>query len=160
MKGNEPKYSAQHHLIRKATVDDAEVLLDLIVEHVEYEREKYSTEGKLELLVRCLRTDPPPFQSLLIESDGAVLGYCNYLVQFDSWAMTPHLTLDALYLKPELRGKGIGMEIMSLLRAEAKSAHCTTVRWQTPVFNELGINFYKKLDTLSGTKMFFTWDVI
>lgn len=145
--------------IRKATSSDAQALLDLIVAHAEYEKEDFRTEGKLEALKKCLDTSPAPFNSILIESDGEVRGYCNYMVQYDSWAMAPHMLLDALYLKPELRGSGIGMEIMNFIRDEALKAECKTVRWQTPVFNERGINFYKKLDTLSGTKMFFTWDI-
>lgn len=147
------------HLIRKATPEDARVLLDLIVAHAEYEREDFPVEGKEEAIRSALSTSPQPFESILVESDGAVRGYCNYLVQYDTWAVAPHMLLDALFLQPELRGKGIGMEIMNFIRDEARKAGCNTVRWQTPVFNEMGINFYKKLNTISGTKMFFTWDV-
>lgn len=151
--------TAKKHSIRKATSADAQVLLDLIVAHADYEKEDFSTEGKLDALKKCLSTNPQPFECILVESDGEVRGYCNYLVQYDSWACAPHMLLDALYLKPELRGRGIGMEIMNLVRDAARAADCRTVRWQTPVFNEMGINFYKKLNTVSGTKMFFTWDV-
>ncbi|HEY9677859.1 MAG TPA: GNAT family N-acetyltransferase [Drouetiella sp.] len=151
--------TSKNYLIRKATAGDAQVLLDLIVEHADYEKEVFPSEGKLEAIEDCLKRNPCPFNSLLVESEGAVRGYCNYFVQFDSWALAPHMLLDALYLRPELRGQGIGMEIMNIVKAEAKAADCKTVRWQTPVFNELGIKFYKKLNTQSGTKMFFTWDV-
>ena len=151
--------STMQHTIRKATPADAQILLELIVAHAEYEKETFPTEGKLEALKRCLASDPQPFECILVESDGEVRGYCNYLVQYDSWACAPHMLLDALYLKPELRGQGVGMEIMNLVRDAAKAADCKTVRWQTPVFNEMGINFYKKLNPISGTKMFFTWDV-
>jgi GNAT superfamily N-acetyltransferase len=147
------------HSIRKANLEDAQILLDLIVEHAAYERENFATDGKFEALKKCLESNPQPFECILIESEAEVKGYCNYLVQFDSWACAPHMLLDALYLKPELRGQGIGMEIMNIVKEKAKDAGCKTVRWQTPVFNELGINFYKKLNTVSGTKMFFTWNV-
>ena len=148
------------HVIRKATPADAQVLLDLIIAHADYEKENFQSEGKLEALKKCLATTPQPFECILVECDGEVRGYCNYLVQYDSWACAPHMLLDALYLKPELRGQGVGMEIMNLVREAARAAECKTVRWQTPVFNEMGINFYKKLnDTISGTKMFFTWDI-
>ncbi|CAN5582163.1 GNAT family N-acetyltransferase [soil metagenome] len=147
------------HAIRKATPADAPVLLDLIVAHADYEKENFPTEGKLEALKKCLATTPQPFECILVVTDGEVRGYCNYLVQYDSWACAPHMLLDALYLKPELRGQGIGMEIMNLVKEAAHAAECKTVRWQTPVFNEMGINFYKKLNTISGTKMFFTWDI-
>lgn len=147
------------HTFRNATADDAQVLLDLIVEHADYERETFSRAGKVEALQKCLSANPPLFNCLLVEQDGKVGGYCNYFVQFDSWALTPHMLLDALYLRPELRGQGIGTEIMNMVKAEAQQSGCTSVRWQTPVFNEIGINFYKKLNTTSGSKMFFTWDV-
>ncbi|HEY9734439.1 MAG TPA: GNAT family N-acetyltransferase [Drouetiella sp.] len=156
---SEPTSTKGQYLIRKATPEDAQVLLDLIVAHAEYEREDFPTEGKLEAIKIALSATPQPFESILIESDGEVRGYCNYLVQYDTWALAPHMLLDALFLKPEMRGQGIGMEIMNFIRAQARQAGCKTVRWQTPVFNEMGINFYKKLNTVSGTKMFFTWDV-
>ncbi len=152
--------SEKTHHIRKATAADASVLLELFIAHADYEKEEFQTEGKLEALKRCLSSNPQPFECILVEHDGEVRGYCNYLVQYDSWACAPHMLLDALYLKPELRGHGVGMEIMNIVKAAAKAAECKTVRWQTPVFNEMGINFYKKLNnTISGTKMFFTWDV-
>src|SRR6185437_7990902 len=84
------------HSFRKATADDAQVLLDLIVEHAEYEHEVFSTEGKVEAIQKCLQADPPTFNCLLVEHDGKVDGYCNYFVQFDSWALAPHMLLDAL----------------------------------------------------------------
>lgn len=148
------------HRIRKATPADAPVLLELFIAHADYEKEVFETEGKLEALTACLSSSPQPFECILVEHDGEVRGYCNYLVQYDSWACAPHMLLDALYLKPELRGHGVGMEIMNIVKEAAKAAECKTVRWQTPVFNEMGINFYKKLsNTISGTKMFFTWEV-
>lgn len=148
------------HRIRKATPADAQVLLDLFIAHADYEKEVFETEGKLEAIERCLTSNPQPFECVLVELDGEVRGYCNYFVQYDSWACAPHMLLDALYLKPELRGQGVGMEIMNIVREAAQAAECKTVRWQTPVFNEMGINFYKKLNnTISGTKMFFTWNV-
>lgn len=152
--------TAKKHSIRKATPTDAPVLLDLFIAHAEYEQEDLQTEGKLEALQKCLSSNPQPFECILVESDGEVRGYCNYFVQYDSWACASHMLLDALYLKPELRGQGIGTEIMNIVKEAAQAAECKTVRWQTPVFNETGINFYKKLsNTISGTKMFFTWDV-
>jgi GNAT superfamily N-acetyltransferase len=147
------------HSIRKAIPDDAQVLLDLFIEHAAYEQEEFSIEGKLEALQNCLSSRLPPFECILVESDGEVKGYCNYIVQFDSWACASHMLLDALYLKPELRGKGIGIEIMNIVKEEAKASDCRMVCWRTPVFNELGINFYKKLHAVGTTKMFFTWDV-
>lgn len=148
------------HSIRKATPADAQILLDLFVAHANYEKEEFATEGKLQAIEKCLSSNPQPFECIVVEHDGEVRGYCNYLVQYDSWACAPHMLLDALYLKPELRGHGVGMEIMNLVKEAAKAAECKTVRWQTPVFNEMGINFYKKLNnTISGTKMFFTWEV-
>jgi GNAT superfamily N-acetyltransferase len=116
------KLASNEHLIRKATPEDAQILLDLIVAHAEYEREDFPVEGKVEAIRNALSTSPQPFESILVESDGAVRGYCNYLVQYDTWAVAPHMLLDALFLQPELRGKGIGMEIMNFIRDEARKA--------------------------------------
>lgn len=145
--------------IRIATEHDAVKVLDLMAEHAQYEQEAFSKEGKLDALSQYLGSSDPPFHCLVVESENLVQGYCTYLATFDSWTCSPFLLLDAIYLQPHLRGLGLGSEIMRRVRIAAQDLNCATVRWQTPLFNEIGIGFYNKLKAEGAAKMFFSWNV-
>jgi len=151
--------TASPYSIRPATAEDAAEMVELMAEHAVYERDVFERDGKVERVRDCLASAPPPFQSLVVESNGRLSGYCCYFFSFDSWTCRKHVVLDAMYLRPEARGVGVGVEIMERLRAAAVEAGCDSVRWQTPLFNELGIRFYERLRASSTTKMFFTWKV-
>lgn len=138
---------------------DAEAVLNLMIEHAAYEKEHFTTDGKLALLTEQLGSNKRKFDCLVVESGGSIKGYSTFFPVFDSWACADFLLLDALFLQPDLRGLGIGAAFMTLVRKRAKELDCNSVRWQTPVFNELGIAFYTKLKAVGTNKMFFHWDV-
>ncbi len=151
--------SDPNYLIRNATVDDAEAVLGLMVEHAAYEKEAFTTDGKLAMLIEQLSSAQRKFECLVVEVNGSVQGYSTFFPVFDSWACADFLLLDALFLQPQLRGLGAGAAFMTLVKERARALNCATVRWQTPVFNELGIGFYTKIKADGTNKMFFHWNV-
>lgn len=58
------------------------------------------------------------------------------------------LYLEDLYIQPDYRGKGIGMECMKLLMSTALSLQCKRVHWQALDWNENALNFYKKIGAM------------
>ncbi|MFP4090114.1 MAG: GNAT family N-acetyltransferase [Cyclobacteriaceae bacterium] len=57
----------------------------------------------------------------------------------------PFLYLDCLYLEEDYRGWGIGEAMIKKLQVIAKEKACVNMQWQTPVFNQGAIRFYKKI---------------
>ena len=55
-----------------------------------------------------------------------------------------------------MRGLGLGEQLMNRIKCEARELGCNSVQWQTPVFNEGAIRFYKRIGAKSQSKERFT----
>ncbi len=141
--------------IRLATADDAEALILLIDEHAKFEKEAYSPDGKLEKIRSCLSAEPPPFTCLVVETEDGVQGYCTFMSQYDSWYGEPHLFVDALFLRENLRGASIGKALMEKVKEEAKRLGYASVRLMTPSDNTGAIKFYERLGGEPASKLWF-----
>jgi GNAT superfamily N-acetyltransferase len=53
--------------------------------------------------------------------------------------------LEDLYVKPEMRGRGIGRVMLSYLAQLARERNCGRLEWWVLDWNETAINFYQKL---------------
>ncbi len=146
-------------LIRPAIASDAAAILHLIKSHAEHEKEPYDPEGKLEHLQWWLSLENRNCTFLVVEENKTLIGYCTFALQFDTWYQKEYLFLDALYLEPAARGKGLGRALMERAVEEAKAKAVTTVQLVTPAHNHGAIAFYKKLGGRSTTKEWFTFEL-
>ena len=143
------------HNIRLATPSDAERLVELIVEHAQFENEAYSPDGKLEKIRACLASVPAPFNCLVVDTENGVQGYCTYMSQYDSWYGEPHMSVDALFLRESLRGASIGKALMQRVKDEAQRLGYKSVRLITPSDNTSAIKFYERLGGEPASKLWF-----
>jgi GNAT superfamily N-acetyltransferase len=140
-------------IIRKATVEDLDVLILLMEMHAAFEKAVFIKDGKKEKLAQVI--DGTVFRCFVVEEDKQLAGYFSYTIDFSTWDADFFLHLDCLFLKEETRGKGIGKAIIEFLKKEAVNNKCTNIQWQTPDFNYSAINFYKKMGARSKTKKRF-----
>jgi ribosomal protein S18 acetylase RimI-like enzyme len=70
-----------------------------------------------------------------------------------------YLYLDCLYLGPELRGLGLGKQLMLTAAAHAKKLGIKQMQWQTPEDNHNAIAFYNKLGASNKAKQRFFWQL-
>jgi len=68
---------------------------------------------------------------------------------FSTWQGQTFLYLDCLYLEPEVRGLRIGESIFEKIKKIAGQNKCSSIEWQTPVFNERAIKFYRRMSGVS-----------
>ncbi len=141
--------------IRFAKPSDAEELVELIAEHAKFEKEAYDPSGKLEKIRECLSAEPPPFSCLVVETEEGIQGYCTFLSQYDSWYGEPHMSVDALFLREQLRGASIGKTLMEKVKEEAIRLGYTSMRLMTPSDNTGAIKFYEKLGGQPAAKLWF-----
>jgi GNAT superfamily N-acetyltransferase len=64
---------------------------------------------------------------------------------FDAVRTQPGLYLEDIYVKPHLRGKGIGSELLRWLARAAFERGCGRLEWEVLNWNEPSIQFYRKL---------------
>ncbi len=144
-------------LIRKAEERDMDGLIELCALHANYERNKYDPAGKKESLFNHLFFGSKDLQCLIVECQGKLLGYATYIKQFSTWDAEYYVYLDCLYLKEEIRGKGVGRKLMKLIKDYSRKEGCNHIQWQTPNFNEKAITFYNRLGAVSRKKERFFW---
>jgi GNAT superfamily N-acetyltransferase len=139
--------------LRAATRADVDVVLELIHALAEYEREPNAVVATREDILRDGFGDSPKFWVILAEWDGVPAGFAFYFFNYSTWLGKPGLFLEDLFVKPELRGKGIGKALLAELARIAKAENCYGVKWEVLDWNQPAIDFYEKL----GAKIRKEW---
>ena len=131
--------------IRTTTEADIPVILDLIRQLAEYEREPeavVATEAGLrEVLFGAQRSA----ETLLALENDKPVGFAVYFYNFSTWLGRPGLYLEDLFVLPSVRGKGYGRALLERLAQIAHERGCGRMEWAVLDWNEPAIQFYKKL---------------
>lgn len=146
------------YLIRKCTEKDLSQLIELCGKHADFEQAIYNSTGKEALLKKALFTDTPKLFCYVVESENDLQGYFTFTFDYSTWDAKTFLYLDCLYLEPEYRGHRIGEVIFEKLTEIAKQNSCVNIQWQTPIFNERAIKFYKRIGGIGKEKLRFFID--
>src|SRR6202050_2408346 len=131
-------------LIRAATVNDVALLRTLIRELAEFERQLDLCVIKEEDLLRDGFGEKPKFRALIAEWSGQTAGYALFLGYYSTW-VGPGLYLEDIFVRPEFRGKGIGMALLAAVARIALQENCCAMRWEVLDWNERAIELYKSL---------------
>ena len=131
--------------IRPATAADAATIHRFIVELAVYEKEPDAVEVTPEILAAQLQLPQPPFSCLLLEHDGAPIGFALYFFNYSTWRGAPGLYLEDLYVTPEHRGAGHGRALLVHLAAIARDRGCARMEWVVLDWNTPAMTFYETL---------------
>jgi GNAT superfamily N-acetyltransferase len=135
--------------IRAAVPDDAPTILALVRALAEYEREPDAVVATEEDFRRDGFGERPLFEALIAEwrddSGTEAVGFALYFFAYSTWRGRPSLFLEDLFVRPEQRGKKIGIALMKRLAAIAIERHCRRFVWQVLDWNEPSIRFYESL---------------
>ncbi len=107
-------------LIRQALKEDVGLILSFIKELADYEKLSDAVTANEELLLKTLFGEESVTKSLLAFYDNKPAGFAIYFYNFSTFIGKPGLYLEDVYVKPELRGKGIGKQILIYLANIAK----------------------------------------
>lgn len=141
-----------HVDIRFAQEADLPYIVDLCREHAKYEQTGYNSENKVELLSEFIFGQSPAVRCLVVVHENSIIGYATFMKQFSTWDAGFYIYLDCLFIKESFRGKSFGMQLMKKVKEYAEAENCSIIQWQTPVFNQKAINFYRKIGGVSKTK--------
>ncbi|HMN40219.1 MAG TPA: GNAT family N-acetyltransferase [Phycisphaerales bacterium] len=153
--------------IRTATPDDIPLILHLIRELADYERDPAAAVATPELLRRHLFGDSfagqphlngetrrgPVAECLIGEVDGAPQGFALFFHNFSTWRGQPGLYLEDLFVRPAARGRGLGKALLIELARIAHARGCGRMEWAVLDWNTPAIDFYKAL----GAKPMDEW---
>lgn len=131
--------------LRFAGPSDAPDVHRLVQALAEYEREPDAVECTAEDLRKQLASDRPPFECVLAEVEGEVVGFALFFHNYSTWKGKQGLYLEDLFVLPEFRQRGIGKQLLAHLTKLAVERDCGRMEWAVLDWNEPAIEFYRGL---------------
>ena len=102
-------------VVRPATADDVGLILSLIRELAEFERALDEVHATEESLRSTLFSERPAAFCHIAEYDGQAAGFALWFLNYSTWLGGHGLYLEDLYVREQLRGKGIGIALLAEL---------------------------------------------
>lgn len=131
--------------IRKASKDDASVILDFIKELAEFEKLSHEVVATTEHLEETLFGERPDAEVFIANYQDQPAGFSLFFYNYSTFLGQRGLYLEDLYVKESLRGKGIGKALLINLAKYAVEQGCGRFEWSVLDWNEKAIDFYKSL---------------
>jgi GNAT superfamily N-acetyltransferase len=139
--------------LRSAQVEDVPQILAFILELAEYERLAHTVTATEDLLRQSLFGPKPAAEAIIASVGGVDVGWALFFTNFSTFNGLPGIYIEDLYVKPELRGRGIGKALLKRVATLAVERGCGRVEWAVLDWNEPSIQFYKSL----GAKPMDEW---
>jgi GNAT superfamily N-acetyltransferase len=124
---------------------DTAVILELIRGLAEYEKLADQVVATEQGLRESLFGAHPAAEVLLANYGAECAGFALFFPNYSTFLAQPGIYLEDLFVKPHLRGKGIGLALLSQLASIAMQRGCGRMEWEVLDWNRPSIGFYKKL---------------
>ena len=89
--------------------------------------------------------------------DGTLAGLVHFFPHAHSWYENPVCYLNDLFVRPEIRGGGIGEKLIAAVVDEARKQQWAEVYWHTQNFNRVARGLYDKIT--GGTDGFVNYTI-
>ena len=134
--------------IRSAEIKDSEIILKLIKELSVYEKLSHTVINNEVLLKENLFGKRKFAEVLIADFENQSVGFALFFHNYSTFVGKPGIYLEDLYVKPEMRGKGIGKALFLELIKIAKERNCGRVEWSVLNWNKSAIDFYKSMGAI------------
>ena len=123
------------------------MILEFIRGLAEYEKLLDQVEASVERLEAELfpAHGKPAVECILAFDHGSAAGFALFFTNFSGFLAKPGLYLEDLFVKPELRGRGIGKALLLHLARLANQRGCGRMEWTVLDWNEPAIKFYRSI---------------
>ena len=140
-------------LIRRARPDEAGLVFSLVRELAEYEKLLHEVHASEADIADALFGANPRLYCDIVEWNGEPAGFAVWFVNFSTFAGRHGIYLEDLFVRPALRGKGIGKALLVHLAKQCLANGWSRLQWAVLDWNAPSIAFYKSL----GAVMMDDW---
>lgn len=133
--------------IRFAVESDVKLILDFIKELADYEKLLHEVVATEEILRESL-FERKAAEVIIAEYKGEPIGFALFFHNFSTFLGKPGIYLEDLYIRPEMRGRGYGKNLLAFLAKLAIDRNCGRFEWWCIDWNEPSINFYKSIGAI------------
>ena len=130
-------------------------MLSLIRELADYEKLAHEVEASEATIAEVLFADHPILFCEIAEWRGEVAGFAVWFNNFSTFSGRSGIYLEDLFVRPALRGKGIGKALLAHLARECVTNGWSRLQWSVLDWNTPSIAFYKSL----GAVLMDEWTV-
>jgi GNAT superfamily N-acetyltransferase len=141
--------------LRSAVPADVPLILRFIRELAAYERLEHEVVADEAGLATALFGPRPYAEVVLAEAGGEPAGFALFFHNFSTFVGRPGIYLEDLYVRPAMRGRGVGARLLAHLAALAVERGCGRLEWAVLDWNEPAIGFYRRL----GARPMDEWTV-
>jgi len=132
-------------VLREARAADAALVFEFISALAEYEKLAHDVvTSEAEIAAKLFGPNPRVFCDIA-EWNGAPAGFALWFYNFSTFRGRHGIYLEDLFVKPEMRGHGIGKALLANLAKRAVAQDCARVEWSVLDWNTPSIDFYKSL---------------
>lgn len=128
-----------------ANEQDLPQILAFIRALAEYERLADAVVATEEALRATLFGERRYAECVIARWGGEPAGFALFFHNFSTFLAKPGLYLEDLFVRPELRGKGVGKALLQFLAKLATDRQCGRFEWAVLDWNESAIGFYKSI---------------
>lgn len=130
--------------VRAATGADSETIIRLMEGLAAYEKLTPPDDAAKERFREHL-AEGSRFGSLLAEVEGTAVGYSLFFETYSTFNARPKLYMEDLFVDPAHRRTGAGFALFRAVVEEADRRGCLAVEWQVLDWNQLAIDFYRRV---------------
>jgi len=141
--------------IRPATPADVPLILRLVRELAEFEREPDAVQATEPMLDAALFGERPAAEAVIAEIEGEPVGFALFFQNFSTWTGRPGIYLEDLYVTPAARGVGVGTALLRHLAGLALDRGCGRFEWAVLDWNTPAVDFYRAM----GAEAMTEWTV-
>ncbi|MCA1399931.1 GNAT family N-acetyltransferase [Bradyrhizobium sp. BRP56] len=141
--------------IRRARPDEAGLVFSLVRELAEYEKLLHEVHASEADIADALFGANPRLYCDIAEWNGELAGFAVWFVNFSTFAGRHGIYLEDLFVRPALRGKGIGKALLVHLAKQCLANGWSRLQWAVLDWNAPSIAFYKSL----GAEMMDEWTI-
>jgi GNAT superfamily N-acetyltransferase len=131
--------------VRTATEADCALILSFIRELAEYEKLLHEVVASEDQLRKNLFSERRSAEVIIGEWDGEPVAFALFFNNFSTFLGKPGLYLEDLYVRPTMRGKGLGKRMLAYLARQAIARDYGRMEWWVLDWNKPAIDFYHSL---------------
>ncbi len=145
---------ADAHLVLRAAVPaDAATIHSLICELADYEKLRHEVDATADDIAASLFGANPRVFAQVAEWNGEIAGFSLWFYSYSTFRGRHGIYLEDLYVRPALRGKGIGKALIVDLAKRCVAERLPRFQWSVLDWNTPSIEFYESL----GAKRMPEW---
>lgn len=142
-------------IIRKATKNDAQAILNLIIELAVFEKEPDAVEITVEDIIRDGFGKHPKFNVLVAQENEKIIGTALFYERYSTWKGRV-IHLEDLIVTQTKRKIGVGKALYTEVLQYAYDLKCKRVVWDVLDWNTNAIDFYES----TGAVVMNDWRVV